>query len=138
MARSEGGTLPDNFQHSSASAEGTERKRKRERTYTDEGDDNDLFRDAKRHQSHVDPSSVLVYGNLDGSAIAKERYLRPSPTQEVKKSLMNTPWTTEDEQRLKSMRDGGKNWNEIAQVMLTWEPYSHTTHIVSLGVSESN
>ncbi len=28
----------------------------------------------------------------------------------------NTPWTPQEEQRLKQMRDGGHSWSEIAKV----------------------
>lgn len=33
-----------------------------------------------------------------------------------KKGRTNTPWTAEEEQRLKSMRDAGRSWSEIAKV----------------------
>ncbi|RPA87458.1 hypothetical protein BJ508DRAFT_410224 [Ascobolus immersus RN42] len=33
----------------------------------------------------------------------------------VKKSRTNTPWTPEEEQRLKRMRDSGNSWSEIAK-----------------------
>ncbi|BCR85311.1 SANT/Myb-like DNA-binding domain-containing protein [Aspergillus chevalieri] len=32
-----------------------------------------------------------------------------------KKGRTNTPWTAEEEQRLKSMRDAGRSWSEIAK-----------------------
>jgi hypothetical protein len=34
----------------------------------------------------------------------------------AKKSRTNTPWTPAEERRLKSMRDAGNSWNEIAKV----------------------
>ena len=37
-------------------------------------------------------------------------------TTRKKKGRTNTPWTAEEEQRLKSMRDAGRSWNEIAKV----------------------
>lgn len=37
----------------------------------------------------------------------------PSPK---KKGRTNTPWTAEEEQRLKTMRDAGHTWSEIAKV----------------------
>ena len=46
----------------------------------------------------------------------------PSPSQAVKRSRTNTPWTAEEERRLKSMRDAGSNWSEIAKVRLTRQP----------------
>jgi hypothetical protein len=33
-----------------------------------------------------------------------------------KKGRTNTPWTAEEEQRLKTMRDAGRSWSEIAKV----------------------
>ena len=33
-----------------------------------------------------------------------------------KKSRTNTPWTPAEEQRLKTMRDAGNSWSEIAKV----------------------
>lgn len=32
-----------------------------------------------------------------------------------KKGRTNTPWTAEEEQRLKNMRDSGRSWSEIAK-----------------------
>lgn len=37
-------------------------------------------------------------------------------TPPKKKGRTNTPWTAEEEQRLKQMRDLGKSWSEIAKV----------------------
>ena len=37
----------------------------------------------------------------------------PSPK---KKGRTNIPWTAEEEQRLKTMRDAGRSWSEIAKV----------------------
>ena len=39
-----------------------------------------------------------------------------SPTTAPKKSRTNTPWTPAEEQRLKTMRDAGNSWGEIAKV----------------------
>jgi hypothetical protein len=39
-----------------------------------------------------------------------------SETTPKKKGRTNTPWTAEEEQRLKAMRDAGKSWSEIAKV----------------------
>jgi cytoskeletal protein RodZ len=36
-----------------------------------------------------------------------------------KKGRTNTPWTAEEEQRLKTMRDAGRSWSEIAKVRKT-------------------
>lgn len=38
--------------------------------------------------------------------------LAPAP----KKSRTNTPWSPAEEQRLKTMRDAGSSWGEIAKV----------------------
>jgi len=37
----------------------------------------------------------------------------------AKKSRTNTPWTPAEERRLKSMRDAGNSWNEIAKTFPT-------------------
>lgn len=39
--------------------------------------------------------------------------VEPAPK---KKGRTNTPWTAEEEQRLKTMRDAGRSWSEIAKV----------------------
>ncbi|EHA24166.1 hypothetical protein ASPNIDRAFT_137793, partial [Aspergillus niger ATCC 1015] len=36
-----------------------------------------------------------------------------------KKGRTNTPWTAEEEQRLKTMRDAGRTWSEIAKTFPT-------------------
>lgn len=41
----------------------------------------------------------------------------PEPAPK-KKGRTNTPWTAEEEQRLKMMRDAGRSWGEIAKVRL--------------------
>jgi len=39
------------------------------------------------------------------------------PTQsKAKKGRINVPWTPAEEQRLKSMRDAGQSWSDIAKV----------------------
>ncbi|KAI4172670.1 MAG: hypothetical protein LQ343_003410 [Gyalolechia ehrenbergii] len=45
------------------------------------------------------------------------------PTQGTapKKSRTNTPWSPAEEQRLKTMRDAGNSWSEIAKVRLSSE-----------------
>jgi len=35
-----------------------------------------------------------------------------------KRGRTNTPWTPQEEQRLKQMRDAGHSWSEIAKVFL--------------------
>ena len=40
----------------------------------------------------------------------------PAPAPAPKKSRTNTPWSPAEEQRLKTMRDAGSSWGEIAKV----------------------
>ena len=40
----------------------------------------------------------------------------PVPAPAPKKSRTNTPWSPAEEQRLKTMRDAGSSWGEIAKV----------------------
>lgn len=42
---------------------------------------------------------------------------QPPPNTARKKSRTNTPWTPAEEQRLKTMRDAGQSWSEIAKVI---------------------
>lgn len=42
----------------------------------------------------------------------------PEPPTPKKKGRTNTPWSAEEEQRLKTMRDAGRSWSEIAKVGL--------------------
>lgn len=53
-----------------------------------------------------------------GSAIEGDQTaLQPAPEPAPKKKgRTNTPWTAEEEQRLKTMRDAGRSWSEIAKV----------------------
>lgn len=41
------------------------------------------------------------------------------PSSGVKRTRTNTPWTATEEQRLKSMRDAGNSWSEIAKTFPT-------------------
>lgn len=41
----------------------------------------------------------------------------PSPI--IKKGRTNTPWTPAEEQRLKTLRDAGASWSEIAKTFPT-------------------
>jgi hypothetical protein len=46
-----------------------------------------------------------------------QQHQQPAPPPPgKKKGRTNTPWTAEEEQRLKAMRDAGNTWSEIAKV----------------------
>lgn len=53
-----------------------------------------------------------------GGAIEGDPTSLPAPAEPApkKKGRTNTPWTAEEEQRLKTMRDAGRSWSEIAKV----------------------
>lgn len=46
------------------------------------------------------------------AAVSQQQQMQPPP---AKKSRTNTPWTAAEEQRLKTMREAGNNWAEIAK-----------------------
>lgn len=50
-------------------------------------------------------------------------------TTPKKKGRTNTPWTAEEEQRLKAMRDAGKSWSEIAKVNDRLYPHQPLIHV---------
>lgn len=56
--------------------------------------------------------------NPAGGAIEGDPGTMPPPVEPApkKKGRTNTPWTAEEEQRLKTMRDAGRSWSEIAKV----------------------
>lgn len=56
--------------------------------------------------------------NPTGSGIEGDPGSLPAPVETApkKKGRTNTPWTAEEEQRLKTMRDAGRSWSEIAKV----------------------
>lgn len=53
--------------------------------------------------------------NPAGTAI-EDSAVPPVESTPKKKGRTNTPWTAEEEQRLKTMRDAGRSWSEIAKV----------------------
>jgi hypothetical protein len=61
----------------------------------------------------------------------------------AKKSRTNTPWTPAEEQRLKTMRDAGNSWADIAKVKseqkwrLGWHKTQKLTFLL-LDVSKPN
>ncbi|KXS97127.1 hypothetical protein AC578_2900 [Pseudocercospora eumusae] len=57
-------------------------------------------------------------GDLDATGLGVHtQHTLPSPT--VKKGRTNTPWTPAEEQRLKTLRDAGSSWSEIAKTFPT-------------------
>ncbi|OQD77876.1 hypothetical protein PENDEC_c002G04423 [Penicillium decumbens] len=78
--------------------------------------------------SHKRPSSPTVGsstmmaapmptpGAIEGDPSAMPPAVEPTPK---KKGRTNTPWTAEEEQRLKTMRDLGRSWSEIAKTFPT-------------------
>lgn len=55
-------------------------------------------------------------GTMEGDPGAMAPPVESTPK---KKGRTNTPWTAEEEQRLKTMRDAGRSWSEIAKVRLS-------------------
>lgn len=60
-------------------------------------------------------SGAPVGGNGGAEASGTEAVTSPPN----KKSRTNTPWTPQEEQRLKAMRDAGNSWSEIAKTFPT-------------------
>lgn len=60
---------------------------------------------AKKRKSKSDPSGVVAAAGQGGPATAPG----------AKRPRTNTPWTPQEEQRLKTMRDAGNSWSEIAK-----------------------
>ncbi|KAF2662057.1 hypothetical protein K491DRAFT_339651 [Lophiostoma macrostomum CBS 122681] len=62
-------------------------------------------------------SAAPPAGTPSGGATAAAGAEVDPPAQEpkAKKSRTNTPWTAAEEQRLKTMRDAGNSWSEIAK-----------------------
>lgn len=52
-------------------------------------------------------------GAIEGDHSVMQSAVESAPK---KKGRTNTPWTAEEEQRLKTMRDAGRSWSEIAKV----------------------
>ena len=59
-------------------------------------------------------------------------------TPPKKKGRTNTPWTAEEEQRLKQMRDLGKSWSEIAKVRYATNRGKVSESDMSLDLPSSN
>lgn len=56
---------------------------------------------------------------LGGNGGAEAGNADPVTSPPNKKSRTNTPWTPQEEQRLKQMRDAGNSWSEIAKTFPT-------------------
>ncbi|KAL4991080.1 hypothetical protein BDW68DRAFT_18311 [Aspergillus falconensis] len=64
----------------------------------------------KRRLSPPPGSTATMTGTSGDDPVA------PAPeSTPKKKGRTNTPWTAEEEQRLKTMRDAGRSWSEIAK-----------------------
>jgi hypothetical protein len=72
----------------------------------------------KRPPSPATGSSMMAASvNPAGGAIEGDPNAFPQvESTPKKKGRTNTPWTAEEEQRLKTMRDAGRSWSEIAKV----------------------
>ncbi|KAF8864788.1 putative Myb-like transcription factor-like protein [Acephala macrosclerotiorum] len=74
----------------------------------------------KRRASGTGPSALTMSGpsSAAGGAGGGEEPSMNSPSTmgpPAKKSRTNTPWTPAEEQRLKTMRDAGNSWADIAK-----------------------
>ncbi|KAJ5386764.1 hypothetical protein N7509_009305 [Penicillium cosmopolitanum] len=81
----------------------------------------------KQHRANVPPphSRVIHHdGRVNepgGGTMEGDPGSMPPPVESTpkKKGRTNTPWTAEEEQRLKTMRDAGRSWSEIAKTFPT-------------------
>ncbi|KAJ5103297.1 hypothetical protein N7532_003826 [Penicillium argentinense] len=77
----------------------------------------------KRPPSPTPGSSTMMAAPMNpaGGAIEGDPGPMPPPVEPTpkKKGRTNTPWTAEEEQRLKTMRDAGRSWSEIAKTFPT-------------------
>lgn len=64
-------------------------------------------------------TSEGAYEDPGGSAEVNEEPSETPLSPVAKKGRTNTPWTPAEERRLKSMRDAGSSWNEIAKTFPT-------------------
>ncbi|KAE8453409.1 hypothetical protein EG329_010270 [Mollisiaceae sp. DMI_Dod_QoI] len=73
----------------------------------------------KRRASGTGPSAPTMSGPSSAAGVtggAEEPSMgSPSMGPPAKKSRTNTPWTPAEEQRLKTMRDAGNSWADIAK-----------------------
>ncbi|KAF2186482.1 hypothetical protein K469DRAFT_572104, partial [Zopfia rhizophila CBS 207.26] len=67
-------------------------------------------------QEQMANTTTPAGASSSGGAVAQGADVEPPPQEpKVKKSRTNTPWTPAEEQRLKTMRDAGNSWSEIAK-----------------------
>lgn len=59
------------------------------------------------------------------------------PSSGVKRTRTNTPWTATEEQRLKSMRDAGNSWSEIAKTFPTRTEGSVKKHWYKVDITHN-
>ncbi|KOS20960.1 hypothetical protein ESCO_004501 [Escovopsis weberi] len=65
------------------------------------------------------PAPQAAASAQPSAAAGDESGAAPAPGPPAKKSRTNTPWTPQEEHRLKMMRDAGKSWAEIAKTFPT-------------------
>ncbi|KAJ5500086.1 hypothetical protein N7453_009137 [Penicillium expansum] len=74
----------------------------------------------KRPPSPTGSSAMMAaQGNPTGGVIDDSGAIPTVESTPKKKGRTNTPWTAEEEQRLKTMRDAGRSWSEIAKTFPT-------------------
>ncbi|CAI7675247.1 unnamed protein product [Penicillium pancosmium] len=77
----------------------------------------------KRPPSPIPGSSTMMAASMNpaGGTMEGDPGTMPPPVESTpkKKGRTNTPWTAEEEQRLKTMRDAGRSWSEIAKTFPT-------------------
>ncbi|KAJ5903227.1 hypothetical protein N7504_005610 [Penicillium tannophilum] len=73
----------------------------------------------KRPSSPTASSSAMMAGQMNPGGIEDPGSLPAPEPVPKKKGRTNTPWTAEEEQRLKTMRDAGRSWSEIAKTFPT-------------------
>ncbi|MCJ1350286.1 MAG: hypothetical protein MMC33_000267 [Icmadophila ericetorum] len=70
-------------------------------------------------QQAAKTAATSAYGDPGGTGEVGEQSSEAPSSPVVKKGRTNTPWTPAEERRLKSMRDAGSSWSEIAKTFPT-------------------